>query len=354
MAHASYPLTTEQPYPRRQWWAAATAAEVGRSLMARDILGERVLLYRKEDGSAVAVSGICPHRAFPLEKGRLVGDSVQCSYHGFTFGADGACQRVPSQAGVPQRAALRHYPLVERGGVLWIWTGEDALADPALLPDLAGIGLDAPGWTVEIHALATVEARYTLLIENLLDLSHVTFIHAATIPSGEKVAALDVTVQTHGAGLTVARKAVGIAPNPLIKLQFPDQEGLVDQEFDAQYMGPSLIRTGGTISDHASGRPLGTQNFIHMITPAAPGRLHYFVATARDFGHDNPALGAMNIAMGTRIQPEDVEAISAIEAVLRSDVPLPREVSARVDNGALLVRRLLEAQIRSEAEALAA
>ena len=137
MAHASYPLTTEQPYPRRQWWAAATAAEVSRSLMARDILGERVLLYRQEDGTAVAVSGICPHRAFPLEKGRLVGDSVQCGYHGFTFGPDGACQRVPSQNGVPQHAALRRYPVVERGGVVWIWTGEESTADPALLPDLA-------------------------------------------------------------------------------------------------------------------------------------------------------------------------------------------------------------------------
>lgn len=349
MAHASYPLTTEQPYPRRQWWAAATAAEVSRSLMARDILGERVLLYRQEDGTAVAVSGICPHRAFPLEKGRLVGDSVQCGYHGFTFGPDGACQRVPSQNGVPQHAALRRYPVVERGGVVWIWTGEESTADPALLPDLAAIGLDAPGWTVEIHPVATVEARYTLLIENLLDLSHVTFIHATTIPSGEKVAALPVTVEARSGGLTVARKAVGIPPNPLIKAQFPDQDAPVDQEFDAQYMGPCLIRTGGTISDHASGKALGTQNFIHMITPAAPGRLHYFVATARDFGHDNPALGAMNLAMGTRIQPEDVEAISAIETVLRGDAPLPREVSARVDNGALQVRRLLEAQIRAEA-----
>lgn len=349
MAHATYPLTVEQPYPFAQWWVAATAAEVGRDLLARDILGERVLLYRREDGTAVALSGICPHRAFPLERGRLVGDAVQCGYHGFTYGADGGCRLVPSQDGVPQHSSLRAYPVQEAGGMVWIWTGEAGAADPALLPDVAAIGLDAPGWTAEVHPLATIEARYTLLIDNLLDLSHVSFIHTATIPGGEKVAALPVAVREAGGTLTVARKAMGMAPNPLLKLQFPSQTGPVDQEFDAEYLAPCLIRTGGTISDHATGAALGTQNFVHLITPAAPGRVHYWVVTTRNFGHDTPALGDLNLAMGTRIQPEDIAAITAIEDVLRSDVALPREISARVDNGALRVRRLLEAQIRREA-----
>ncbi len=349
MVHAAYPLNVDQPYPREQWWVAAYGAEIGRSLMARDILGERVLLYRTQDGTAVALSGICPHRAFPLEMGRLVGDAVQCGYHGFTFGSDGACHKVPSQPGVPGHASLRRYPVVERGGMVWVWTGAPDRADPALLPDHDRIGLGAPGWTVDYQEMVTIEARYTLLIENLLDLSHVTFIHTQTIPGGEKVAALPVDVVQDGDRLTVRRKAVGMPANPMIRAQFPGQEGAVDQEFDAEYCGPCLIRTGGTISDHATGQTLGTQNFIHMITPAMPGRFHYFVATTRDFGADNRALSAMNLAMGERIQPEDVAAITAIEQVLRSGTTLPREISARVDNGALRVRRLLEAQIRAEA-----
>ena len=340
-----YPLSDENPYPLNHWWVGAYASEVGRGLLARDILGERVLFYRTEAGEPIALSGICPHRAFPLEKGRLVGDAVQCGYHGFTFAKNGACILVPSQDGVPQKSALRRYPVVERGELVWIWTGQEDLADPARVPDVAAIGLCDPAWSVEQHPIATVNARYTLLIENLLDLSHVTFIHANTIPGGEKVVAIPVTVVETEHSLTVQRKGQNLPLNPLIQMQFPDQQGAVHQDFDAEYIGPGLIRTGGMISDAATGRALGTQNFIHMITPASPTRLHYFVNTARNFGLENPALANVNLGMGSRIQPEDIEAIESIEAVLQSGVTMPREISARIDNGALKVRRRLERQI---------
>ncbi|WJT00655.1 aromatic ring-hydroxylating dioxygenase subunit alpha [Novosphingobium humi] len=348
MTSPTYPLTVDQPYPRNQWWVAAYAAEVGRDLLARDILGERVLLYRTEAGEAVALSGICPHRAFPLEMGRLVGDHVQCGYHGFTFGADGGCVLVPSQSGVPQKSSLRRYPVAEQGDLVWIWTGQADLADPALLPDLGAVGLGRPDWASEQHPVCEVAARYTLLIENLLDLSHVTFIHAATIPGGEKVAQIPVAVIETDHSLTVRRKGENLPLNPLLKMQFPDQDGPVHQHFDAEYLGPAMIRTGGAVHDAASGRRLGTCNFLHMITPAGPTSLRYFVITARDFGLDNPALGQINLGMGTRIQPEDSAAIAAIEQVFQSGVTLPSEISARVDNGALKVRRRLEAQIRAE------
>lgn len=341
-----YPLNVEQPYPRNHWWVGAYSSEVGRDLLARDILGERVLFYRTEGGDAVALSAICPHRAFPLEKGRLVGDAVQCGYHGFTFARDGTCMLVPSQSAIPQNASLRRYPVIERGELVWIWTGTEAEADPARIPDVEAIGLGNAAWAVEQHPLATVNARYTLLIENLLDLSHVTFIHAETIPGGEKVVAIPVLVEETQHSLAVRRKGENLPLNPLIRMQFPEQEGPVHQDFDAEYMGPGVIRTGGAISDAASGRTLGIQNFIHMITPANPTRLHYFVNTARNFGLNDPTLGNVNLGMGTRIQPEDIDAIEAIEAVLQSGVTLPREISARIDNGALKVRRRLEAHIK--------
>lgn len=351
MTRTSYPLTTEQPYPRNQWWVGAYSDEVGRGLLSRDILDEPVIFYRTLAGVAVAMAGICPHRAFPLAKGRLVGDALQCGYHGMEFDAAGACRHVPSQSGVPRKAGLRTYPLIEKGGLVWIWTGASERAEPSLLPDLAAVGLSGDGaWAVEQHPLATVDARYILLIENLLDLSHVTFIHEKTIPSGEKVAAIPVSIIETQTGITVQRKAE-LPLNPLLKIQFPEQEGPVLQHFDAEYLGPCLIRTGGAMFDAASGAALGIQNYLHMITPAGPNRLHYFVNTARNFGIDRPQLGEMQRGMGSRIQPEDIDAIESIERVLGSGATLPQEISARVDNGALKVRRRLEAQIRAEAAA---
>jgi len=351
MTSNTYPLNLDQPYPRNQWWVAAYASEVSRDLMARSILGERVLLYRRQDGGAVALSGICPHRAFPLEKGRLIGDEVQCGYHGFTFGADGAdgaCVRVPSQSGVPQKAALRRYPVVEVGDLVWIWTGDAEQADPALIPDVVAVGLGHPEWVCEQHQMAEVAARYTLLIENLLDLSHVSFIHSTTIPGGDRVAQVPVTLIETDTSLNVQRKAENLPLNSLLKMQFPDQQGPVHQHFDAEYLGPCMIRTGGALYDAESGHLLGMNNFLHLITPVGPHALRYFVITARNFALDNSALGQLNLNMGLRIQPEDSEAICAIEQVLQSGLALPEEVSARADNGALKVRRRLEAQIRAE------
>ena len=344
-----YPLNVEQPYPRNQWWVAAYACELSRDLLARDILGEPVILYRTKAGTPVALAGVCPHRAYPLSKGCVVGDAVQCGYHGFQYAPDGACQKVPSQTGVPQNARLRAYPVAEQGGLIWIWTGAPEGADAGLIPDVASVGLGRDDWAVEQHPLATVEARYTLLIENLLDLSHVTFIHDKTIPGGEKVAAIPVAVVETDASLTVQRRGENLPLNPLLTMQFPEQAGPVHQHFDAEYLGPCMIRTGGAMYDAGTGALLGIQNYIHMMTPASPTRMHYFVNTARSFGLNQPQLGEVQLGMGSRIQPEDIDAIEAIERVLQSGATLPREISARVDNGALKVRRRLEAQIRAEA-----
>lgn len=343
-----HPLKTRQPWPRNQWWAAAYSSEVTRELLGRTILGERVILYRTEQGDAVVLSGLCPHRAFPLEKSCLVGDSVRCGYHGFTFAASGALEAVPTQTALPTGADLRRYPVAERGGLVWVWTGPEALADEALLPDMEAMGSGNPAWATEQHMPATIAARYTLLIDNLLDLSHVSFIHADTIPAGDKVASLPVELVETPQSLNVRRIGKALPSNPFFKLMFPEHDGPLDQSFDAEYFGPHLIRTGGDLFDSSSGRRLGTQNYLHVITPETPGSLHYFVITSRDFATDNPALGQIHVDMGLRIQPQDKAAIEAIELVLQGlDTP-PREISARCDTGALKVRHRLESQIRAE------
>ena len=89
------------PFVRNEWYVAGLSPEIGRELTARTLLGVEVLLYRREDGIPVALRNRCPHRSFPLSKGRLEGDVVVCGYHGLAFADDGACVRIPSQALVP-------------------------------------------------------------------------------------------------------------------------------------------------------------------------------------------------------------------------------------------------------------
>jgi vanillate O-demethylase monooxygenase subunit len=334
-----YPLGLAQRYPYGQWWLGAHASEVNRTILPRTILGQAVVFFRTESGSAVALAGTCPHRHFPLAKGCLVGDSIRCGYHGLTFDASGRCVHIPSQDKVPPAFAVRHYPVVERGGSVWIWMGSSDAADPALLPPLEEIGLGAAGWAMEQHPLVTIKGRYELLIDNLLDLSHISFIHETTIPGGGAVAAIPPEVIDTATSLNVRRQAKGMPGNPLLKLLFPDYDGRFDQNFDAEYYGPHLIRTGGAIAAHAatpgeSSRPLGITNFIHAITPETPTTTHYFVVTTRNFRIDDERIARMNFGMGAKIQPQDTDVLESIEATIDQVGDARRELVCGADAGA--------------------
>jgi phenylpropionate dioxygenase-like ring-hydroxylating dioxygenase large terminal subunit len=94
-------------FVKNAWYVAAWSSEVGRQLLSRTILGEQVVLYRREDGTPAALVDRCPHKLAPLSLGELKGDHVQCGYHGMTFDCSGACIRVPGQQNIPPTARVR-------------------------------------------------------------------------------------------------------------------------------------------------------------------------------------------------------------------------------------------------------
>jgi vanillate O-demethylase monooxygenase subunit len=118
------------------WYVAAWAKDVGRELLGRTYLSESVCLYRKEDGTPVAIGDRCPHRFAPLHLGQLKGDVVECPYHGLQFDCSGKCSHNPHGDGkIPAAAKVRQYTLAERHSLLWIWMGDPERADAALIPD---------------------------------------------------------------------------------------------------------------------------------------------------------------------------------------------------------------------------
>jgi phenylpropionate dioxygenase-like ring-hydroxylating dioxygenase large terminal subunit len=180
-ARRIYPLNEPHPFPFDQWWVGAYSHEVSRALMQRTILGAPVVFYRTMAGEAVALAGLCPHRLYPLVNGRLEGDTLQCGYHGFTFDQTGRCTRISSQLESPAHFAVRRYALIEHGNVVWIWTGKEPPAAPPSTTQLESMGMGNPAWAVEQHPPVTIKARYQLLIDNLLDLSHISYVHSASI-----------------------------------------------------------------------------------------------------------------------------------------------------------------------------
>jgi phenylpropionate dioxygenase-like ring-hydroxylating dioxygenase large terminal subunit len=196
---------------KNHWYVAALAEEVGRQPLGRILLDEPVVLFRKENGDAVALEDRCSHRSFPLHKGTLIGDTVQCGYHGLLFDCSGKCVKVPGQGQAPAAAGIRTYPLVERWGWIWIWMGDAALADETPLADFHW--LDDPAWGAKAERLY-IKSDYRLILDNLLDLTHLTFVHAGTIGTAANVEKARVKNDLAEKSVTVTRWMIDIEPPP--------------------------------------------------------------------------------------------------------------------------------------------
>ena len=166
---------------------------------------EPVVFFRREDGIPVALEDRCCHRRAPLSLGKLHGDIVECPYHGLRFDQTGACVRIPSQDRIPAAARVTAYPVVERNRWIWIWMGDPALADPDLIEDFHWI--EDPDWGFGGDRLH-LEGNYLLLVDNLLDTTHLTFIHPTTLGTNDFVGS---EVETDGRTLVVTK----VGPSPL-------------------------------------------------------------------------------------------------------------------------------------------
>ena len=160
-------------YLRNAWYVAAWSDDlVDGQLLARTIMKEPVVLYRKADGNVAAILDRCSHRFAPLHMGKIVhGDRIQCPYHGLEFDASGACVLNPHGAkNIPSRAGVRGFPVLEKHKAIWIWMGEKP-PDVSKVPDF-GVLDNVPELYTTKRDKMTIRANYELIIDNLLDLSH--------------------------------------------------------------------------------------------------------------------------------------------------------------------------------------
>jgi phenylpropionate dioxygenase-like ring-hydroxylating dioxygenase large terminal subunit len=166
-------------FVRNLWYVAGWTHQIpAGEIVARTILGEPVIFYRTASGEIAALEDRCCHRFAPLSRGRLEGDDIRCMYHGLKFAASGQCVEIPSQEKIPTGVAVRSYPVVEQDRWVWVWMGDAALADVSVIP--RAIGHDDPDYMVETGELH-YDANYQLIHDNLLDLTHLSYVHENTL-----------------------------------------------------------------------------------------------------------------------------------------------------------------------------
>ncbi|MYG53186.1 MAG: aromatic ring-hydroxylating dioxygenase subunit alpha [Rhodospirillaceae bacterium] len=331
---------------RNGWYVAATAAEVGRSLLARRICGEPVVLFRKEDGTPVAMEDRCPHRKTQLSLGSLVGDEVQCLYHGLRFDCDGACTFIPGQANIPPRLRARVYPLFEKHTWLWIWPGDPALADPETIPDYHWN--DAPGWT-PVGGYLNFRADYRLLVDNLLDLTHETYVHARTI-GNMAVAHTPQQTETEGDIVRVTRIMKDCDPPPLFR-RARNFTGNIDRWQKIDFEPPAHIRIdagGAAVSPADAGKVLNWW-ILNALTPETTDSTHYFWTVSRNFSQDDAELSELVRRQTVQTFEEDRAVLESQQRMIETDPAGGGLLAINCDAGGVAARRIIDARLRAEA-----
>jgi vanillate O-demethylase monooxygenase subunit len=345
-----YPFREGCFAPRNGWYVAAFVLEVKHELLSRWILNEPVVMYRTEAGEAVALDGRCPHRHFPLGRGCLDGDEIQCGYHGIRFGSDGQATFVPSQHHVPRSYRVRKYPLVEHGLWLFIWPGDPDLADPALLPDLAASGWNEPGFRFEPFYSLVVDGRYQLLNDNLLDLTHLAYLHGTSIGVPGNASAPEEREEDD----RVLRSRRWMRGVPIMAAQAGrfDYDGPVDRIAGMDFYLPGFhagIDEMSIPAAHPSrgGEKLTRQRVFHAVTPGKLNTTNYLFAmggvmTDEDFARTKEFL--------VPVIEEDAMATREIEEMLTTLGYYPDELMLKSDVGAVQGRRKLQAMMDRERE----
>ena len=331
------------------WQVAAFPGEiVADRLLRRQVSGDWVVLYRLRGNRLVALEDRCPHRSLPLSRGALIGDTLRCGYHGLEFAADGVCTRIPGQSQIPSNARARSFPLIERYRLIWIWMGEADQADPTLIPDVHW--MDDPAWDV-VQGYYSIAANYRLLTDNLLDLSHETYVHQATI-GNEAIVEAPAAATVEGGAVMVRREIANCNPPPFFQLLArvtADTDVRRWQRTEYRPPGYCVIDVGVEVLSATQGADRAEGRVINLITPASEITSHYFWAFARNCRLNEPEVSdVLRSKIGSTFD-EDKEVLELQQLNLGSGERDPSyKVAIKADLGVMLGRRICNAALDEE------
>lgn len=340
-------------FVRNAWYVAAWGDEVGAEPLARRILGDPLVIYREADGTAAALLDACCHRGAPLSLGTVEPRGIRCNYHGMIFGKDGRCVHIPNQDMIPRKARVRSYPVVEKNGLLWVWMGEAGQADASEILDYP-FHDDSANWPHR-HSMMHAKANYKLLIDNLIDATHLSYVHQATVggssPDDHFSAQMDWEPTAQGVNVRRVMADVVAPPNYSDGIPF---SGRVDRWQDFDFFAPGYcIQHAGAVETGASrddgSRPRFVVRMFHAWTPETEGTTHYFWSAANGHNTDDPAATDRVFNGIGRTLLED-RAIVEAEQERIAELGEDWMVDIRYDAPRVAMRRAIDAMMEERAQ----
>ena len=346
-----------EPLVYNAWYVAAWSHEVETEPLARRIMDRDVVLFRDASGQVGALEDRCCHRGAPLRLGRVVETGLQCGYHGMVFDRDGACAGNPGEEEDRALYRVRAYPVVERQQFVWIWTGEPALADRDAVIDYPFHELNEE-WPFQ-YGRYRFEANYMFVMDNLMDLTHLGYVHGSTI-GGFPESHVDATLDTAPTdnGVKYLRWMLASPPPPSF-VEVAGFEGKVDRWSEFEYVAPSsVIQWGGALETGRGATENRLQDggvslrLFHHATPETRTSCHYFWSVANRRCRDDTPAGERFYADIAHAFTEDKAMIEAQQAAV-SQEPGRRLEFRRHDEAVALARRALR-RMRAGEERIAA
>jgi phenylpropionate dioxygenase-like ring-hydroxylating dioxygenase large terminal subunit len=328
-------------FARNHWYVAAWSSEVGDKPFGRRLLGEPIVLFRQSDNSVAALLDRCPHRLVPLSMGVCKEGRIQCLYHGMQFDGTGRCVHIPAQTAA------------ERFGLVWLWMGDPALADASLLPAIDKYG--APGWAVMSDGYQHHPSSYLNIIENLMDPSHTTFLHANTIgnPLAEDK---PVTTEKNDRYIVAYRWVENSDPTPHDRRRIDVGDIKVDRGQYFYFHLPAMSRVetivipAGTArtEENLSSKGMRTHSY-KFLTPETDSATHFFWLHVRNYQVGNEQAAANLRAALEQTFAEDLQIELAMQRA-QEETGLRQVVALEIDRAPSLAVRMLKRMIEAEAD----
>jgi vanillate O-demethylase monooxygenase subunit len=338
---------------KNTWYVACTPDEIADQPLGRKICGEPIVFYRPAPGKVAALEDFCPHRGAPLSLGRVCEGKLVCGYHGLEMGCDGKTVAMPGQrvGGFPK---IRSFPVVERHGFVWVWPGDPAMADPARIHHLSWA--EDPAWAYG-GGLYHIQCEYRLMIDNLMDLTHETYVHSTSIGQSE-IDETPCATRTEGEEVITSRFMNGVMAPPFWRMalranNLPDDQP-VDRWQICHFTPPShiMIEVGVALQGKggydAPPEYKASSIVVDFITPETETSIWYFWGMARSFRPDDAALTARIREGQGKIFAEDREMLERQQQNLLR-YPERRLLMLNIDTGGVQSRRLIDRLLAQEA-----
>jgi vanillate O-demethylase monooxygenase subunit len=342
------------PYVRNAWYVAGWAHELpAMAPQGISILSERIVIWRSEHGDVHALEDRCIHRLAPLSLGRCEGERLRCMYHGLLFGSDGKVVEIPGQDLIPPKARVRRYPVAERHSWIWVWMGDEDKADDSLIPP--AVGLDHPDYVLG-HGHLNYEAEARLINDNLLDFSHLTYVHADSFGAGPEFAETQARITPLERGIRYERWVENSYGSASRKSDEP-----MDSFMTYDFLIPGiLLMTGGvfplgTAQARGFGPPdlsqavSGVTFTSQAVTPMGDRSSRYFFSWGPHRSQGDEAVRDALMGIAAQAFMEDKVMIEAQQKVI-DDTAEPQVMPTAHDRGVTLFNRLVDRMAREERE----